>query len=1259
LTEAFVTALGPQRGAEALPVQLNRIYDALVAEVDAQRGSVLTFSGDAITCWFDDNGDGGWGGGSVPSAAHRATTSALAMQAAMAAFASVDVPGVGSVALAVKVAVAVGPVVRFVVGDAAIQTIDVLAGETLQRLARAEHLAERGEVLIDESAAQVLTAPDRADGGAVDGSAVDGDALAWRTDAETGERFAAVHVLRRAVLADPWPALDDNAATNDLLRSWLLPPVAARLFSGAGEFLTELRPAVSMFVRFGGIDFDNDPEAETHLSGFIGAVQDVLRRYESYVLQLTIGDKGSYLNTSFGAPVAHGDDIVRAVTAALELRYRQWEVVGELQIGIAQGHLRTGAYGGVTRRTYGVLGDEVNLAARLMTAAAPGEVIVDQAVRKGASDTFAWETLAPLQVKGKTTAIRASRLVGVAEHDAVGLRQINYALPMVGREEELALTVEKLTAAQNGRGQVIGIAGEAGMGKSRLVAEVVREAERLGFAVFGGHCQSFGTNASYLVWQDVIRGVLHVDPRRERDDQIRDLSATLAAIDPATAARAPLLGPVVNLAINDNELTATFDPALRKASLESLLVDAVRSRAKDEPILLVLEDTHWIDPLSSDLLDAVARACGDIALCLLAVYRSFDVESNSGATFGFRLVPWFTEVALSVLSPDGIATLVNAKLEQLFPTADIDRPTDGLVDELRIRSQGNPFYVEELLHFFSDRGLDPRDPGSLERLDLPDSLFSLILGRIDHLTEDQKTALKVASVIGRIFRVAMLTGVYPPFADREGLRADLDLLFEMEITLLEEPEPELSYLFKHVLTQEVAYETLSFATRAMLHEQIGRYIEATRAEDLDTQLDLLAHHYDLSENMTKRCEFLLRAAVSAKTAGANLSAISYFRRVLPLVTEHDRVDVLLQYGQVQELVGEWNDADSSNHEALELATTVGDDPARARAEFALGVLERKRGSYAEAVRWLSQSHDHSTMFDDTLGRSRATAELAEVDRLQGRYGEAAGLFERSAQLARTIVEENARKSALAHALKGAAAVAAGRGDYATAKRYNSESVGLRRSLSDKHGVAVLLNNQGIIARFEQDLNEARTFNEESAALFREVGDRWALGQLLNNQACVAADQRDYDGAVALLEESLIIRRQLGDRAGLALSLNTLADVLIDQGRFADAVAPLDESFALSRDLGDFTAIAYLVEDYSGVAAWEGKVARALRFAGFSEGVREQIGAKLPPSEALRVERLLAPTRITVADPQSSEAWATGRRLGQALNLDALFTDPAL
>ena len=198
--------------------------------------------------------------------------------------------------------------------------------------------------------------------------------------------------------------------------------------------------------------------------------------------------------------------------------------------------------------------------------------------------------------------------------------------------------------------------------------------------------------------------------------------------------------------------------------------------------------------------------------------------------------------------------------------------------------------------------------------------------------------------------------------------------------------------------------------------------------------------------------------------------------------------------------------------------------------------------------------------------------------------------------------------------------------------------------SDTPGVATLLNNLGIIARFQRDLVGARQMNEESLTLFREMGDRWAVGQLLNNQACVASDQGEYAEARSLLNESLMIRRQLGDKAGLALSLNTLADVVLDEGEFGDARPLLNESLEINRELGDQTAIAYLIEDYSGLAAAEAKPQKALQLAGFAAALRESIGAPLPPAEQARVDRMLAPARAALAESIAVAEWEAGRSL---------------
>ncbi|HVN53895.1 MAG TPA: tetratricopeptide repeat protein [Anaerolineaceae bacterium] len=1238
LTEALVNFLGPQRGAEELPRWLNQIYDALIAEVDRYRGSVIGFSGDAITCWFDDRAGEEEPGESptrslLAAAGFRAAACAVAMQQTMRQFARVDIPGAGVISLAIKVVVAVGPVRRFLVGDPAIQVIDVLAGKTIYRLASGEHHAEKGEVLLDEQAVALLG-----------NQVVVGE---WRDDPESGTRFAVVSGLNVQVAESPWPLLPADALEQAAIQPWLLPPVYDRLMSGMGEFLTELRPTVALFLRFSGIDYDADPQAQSRLDDYVQAVQRVLVRYTSYMIQLTIGDKGSYFYASFGAPLAHEDDAVRAVSAALELLDLKMEFVSVIQIGISQGHTRTGAYGSLGRRTYGVLGDGVNTAARLMQNAALGQALVHEDVRKATADAFTWEELAPIRVKGKNQPAVVFRLVDRPAHLSIHLHEPKYSLPMVGRQAEFKQIVEKLDLALQGRGQIVAINAEAGMGKSRLVAEVIRLAGQRKVIGYGGECQSYGTNTSYLVWQTIWRDFFGLDPGSPKSDQIELLARQLARIDPALLPRLPLLGLVLNLQIPDNELTESFNAKLRKESLESLLVDCLRSRAREMPFLLVLEDCHWLDPLSHDLLEVIGRAAADLPVLILLTYRPPELERLLAPKVSQFF--HFIEIPLNNLPDDETEQLVSFKAAQMYGT-DVKLPPD-LIEQICSRADGNPFYIEELLNYLHDRGIDPQQANALEHLDLPDSLHSLILSRIDQLSENQKTLIKVASVIGRWFRAAMLWGIYNKFGDEQQLLRDLAVLNELDLTLLDTPEPELAYLFKHIITQQVAYETLPYALRATFHDQIGQYIEKTYSGMLEQYIDLLAYHFDHSENLPKKREYLLHAGEAAQNAFSNLAAIQYYQRVLKLLEEDEQVEVLLKLGQVLELVGDWQAAEVIDHQAVALADRLVDMHRYALAQRSLGWLLRKRGEYWEAYTWMKRARDSYQLLGDLDGVSHVLADIGEIHRLQGKYAEARRYYDESLRLAAEVGVPQVRQKARAHALKGAGTVATWQGDYAAAREFNQESLAIRRELGDKPGVATLLNNLGIVARFQHDLEGARQMNAESLMLFREIGDRWAVGQLLNNQACVASDQGKYAEARRLLEESLFIRRQLGDKAGLALSLNTLADVILDEGDTAAARSLLDESLAINRELGDQTAIAYLLEDYGGLAAAEGRLEIALQLVGFAATLREANGAPLPPAEQARLNHMIEPAREGLPEPAAQAAW----ELGRSLNLEQAIT----
>ena len=1173
LTEALVEELGPHRGAEELTAALSRVFHEVIAELDRFGGDVIYFSGDAITCWID--GDDGV----------RATAAGLAMQAAMARVGTIATPGGSTVTLAMKVAIAVGPARRFVVGDPGIQLIDVLAGRLVDQLAEAEHHAARGEVVLDASALASV------------GSRVDLHEL--RTDPETGRSFGLVRDLTVAV-ADAPSAEPSRRLPEDLVRPWLLPAVYERLRAGRGEFLAELRPAYPVFLRFGGIDYDDDDEAEVKLDEFVQRAQRIMAGFGGNVLQLTLGDKGAYLYGVFGSPLAHEDDAARAAAATLELRDLEGATAATgIQIGITHGRLRSGTYGHAMRRTFVCLGDAVNLSARLMSAAPAGRIYVSEPVERAAGDAFMWESIPDLTVKGKAAPVVVYALTGSLAR--ASRRQTRYELPLVGRTAELQALQTRLADARAGRGRVVGISAEAGMGKSRLVAEFVRAARRRGQFVAFGECQSFGTNSSYFAWREIWRrllGILEDDPE---DAQRETLERTLAAIDPAIVARAPLLEAVLGIDMPDTDVTRSFDAKLRKTSLEDLLATCLRARAA-EPLIIVLEDCHWIDELSRDLLETLVRTSAPLPVLFVLAYRPV---TTIGGGLGLERLPQFDEIVLDLLDGEETRLLIRSKLDQLAGNvgATGDAVPDALVDLITERSGGNPFYVEELLIYLSGAGIDPRDASALGAMEIPDSLQSLILSRIDTVGEAPRRTLKVASVIGRVFHGPDLAGVYPELGAPDAVLGHLGELRAVELVALDR-EAEQDWLFKHVATQEVAYESLPFAMRAMLHRRVGAYIEATAGGAIARQLGLLAHHFWHSDDEAKKREYLAAAGAAAQAEYANAAAIDYYGRLVPLLSDAERGAVLLALGKVLELSGDWGRAEAIANEALTLSVSLGDDDAQGWAHAALAEIARKQGQYDEA-----------------------TARLEAAAALFGAAGDDAGVGQ------------------VRHL---AGTVAAQRGDLELARQQYREGLAIRERLGDRAGMASLYSNLAIVAEYSGDIAESRRMGLRGLEIRTELGDRWAIGASQSNLGVIAIKEGELDEARARIEEGLRLLMEVGDTWHIANAQNNLGNATRALGDHDAARASYAASLRTFRTYDDRWALAILLEDVALLAVRTGDHVHAIELVAAAAALREEIGASHAAALEDELREALAPSLDILGEAAAEAARAHGR----SLDLDA-------
>jgi len=1090
LAEAMEKALGAQRGAEELATAVNRIFDALIDATDRHHGSIVAFAGDAMTCWFDED-DG-----------TSAIACALEMQTRMASAGQISVQSVETRTVGLKIAIAGGEARRFQVGDPAIQLLDVLAGAVADKLGEGEKLSRIGEVMVEAGLAESL-----------------GEAVSI----ERGDgAFLRVVALAKTVTERPWPPLGDERIAADTLRSWLLAPVYERFRQGQDRFLAEFRPVAALFASFDGMDYETANAGEV-LDGVIRRAQEIVTRHGGSVFDVSTGDKGSYLLAVFGAPVAYGDDVRRSVAAADELR----KGASTFRIGLNAGRVYAGSYAGSARSVYRVAGDAVNLAARLMTAARPGQVLMSGAVGASLDRRFSIHALEPIAVKSRRAPVAVCELMGAGISGA-GLSEPRYPLPMIGRETELAAIEHALANAKAGLGNVLSFRADAGMGKSRLVNVTLQRATAAGFKVFAGECQPHGTGMAYLPWQPVWNALFGLPVDASTSARREALSATLGAAAPEAAALAPLLERLLDLPMDENDATRGMPAPVRKQVLEQMLAGVLRGRAAMGPVCIVLEDLHWMDSLSRDLLVALASAISDVPVIFVLAYRPLE----PGASLS---IPRMNEIELGELSGAEGLRLADMLLGYVTGSAG-DEATLKLIAE---RANGNPFYIEELVRYIAERGGQTSD--------LPTSLESLVLGRIDRLSKTQQLIVKVASVIGRRFPVAWLTGAYGATLAATDVASELGEIRSTGLIVADTPPPEEANLFRHAVVRDVAYETLGFALRQSLHEQLASHLEAL---DSGISVDLLAYHFARSANATKEAHYRRLAAELAIRNGAYPEALVHVRRASEIVTtQSDHPQKLEQALELQLLLGTIllvvdgqgsATAKSAYDRARELSRSVPPGPAAGRAIFGLWTYYLFQGLMGPTEELADEAVVLTEMSPDPGLRIMAHLAVSQTHMWTGKWRKCVDHHERVVEL----YDPTQHQAYLAQ--------------YAQNPRFTASNSGF-------WGEWMLGNPERAHAVAETAIAEAAALNHDFTYVIAFLG-----------RPMVAYFRRRHDLFAASTDEYLERARRAGNPFYVALALSLDATAKILRGEHDEGLAQLEAQDATMQALGSKLIDPFLV-----------------------------------------------------------------------------------
>lgn len=883
-------------GAEKLTSILASSLGRLVDLVYSMGGDVVAFAGDAVMAvWPADDED------ELLLSARRAVLCASRAHGLIEGWEAH--PGH---TVTLRIGVGVGPCSLTSLGDEDERWGWVAAGPAMTSVGHAERCAKPGATVLSDDvvtllAGEIATMP-------AEGGALLLDASALRPDP--------------APVAEP---LDDSALAAHV-RPYLPAAVLARIDTGHGEWLAELRPVTTIFVNFPDLDPWRTADAQIALS-LVGSMKRTMEVLGGALHKVLVDDKGTTAVLAFGLPpLSHDDDAVRAVRAAIRIRERIAAEGVAFGIGVTSGRAFCGAYGTDRRREYTMLGDSVNLAARLMQLA-DGEVWCDSPTARSAVSRFRFEDLGPRDVKGKAEPVRVHQAVGaldatgrhevlltgraealsgriepvsssggwdtlqgalmtpLTESDFTGELSDAHSAPalqivrIVGREAQEQVLRDRLDHLQQGERGLVLIEGEAGMGKSLLVATLQRACahERVPFLV--GSADPVRSLEPYHGWREILLPLFRGDPEARQQ--------RLAAWFPEGSHLSewtPLLGPVLGLPselFEDTDAVRAMNGPQRAAATRDLLVAALTRTTEEEPVVVVLDDAHWLDAASWQLALTAARVVPDLLLVLCL--RPMDDPPRAFKEISD--LPGARRVRLDALPDRSVAELAS----RFLGVASLEPPVEDLVVS---RAGGNPFFCEEVVYALTESGAlklngvarfaDGRGPSTVN---LPETLQGVVTSRLDRLPPEEQLTLKVASVLGRSFGIDTLLAVHPVDTPEEELRSQLDHLAELDLCPKDVDTGEQRiHSFKHALVQEACYELLVLGKRRDLHAAAAAHYEANPPDD-GPNAARLAHHWRNAGEPLRALEHLEAAGFAALDNGADKDALGTLDAACELVND--------------------------------------------------------------------------------------------------------------------------------------------------------------------------------------------------------------------------------------------------------------------------------------------------------------------------------------------------------------------------------------
>jgi predicted ATPase len=894
---------------------------------------------------------------------------------------------------------------------------------------------------------------------------------------------------------------------------------------------------------------------------------DAAHRYDGYVVQST----GDGIFALFGAPVAREDHPQRALHAALrmqeELRRYSAKVVADggilikSRIGINTGEvvMRMVQTGGHTE--YSPIGQAINLAQRMESVAPSDSIVVSEATQRLVEGYFELRAMGPTEVRGVGEAVEVYEVVGVgASHGHSDLAARRGLTRFVGRERELAQMRQALELAIGGSGQIVAAMAEAGTGKSRLFHEF-KAAIPATCKVLEAHSVSHGKASAWLPVLELLRSyfsIVDADDAASRRDK---MNAVLRALGPALEDALPYLFGLLGIVEGSDPLAQMAPPIKLQRALDAIkriiLIESLK-----QPVAVIFEDLHWIDAQTQALLDVLADSIANARVLLLVNYgpEYRDEWTSKSNHSQLRLPP--------LDSSDGAAMLAALLGEGVELN-----PLKLLVGD---RTGGNPFFIEEIVQALFDEGALERNGAvkvtrSLSQLSLPPTVQGILAARIDRQSGDHKQLLQTLAVIGRESPLGLLSQVASN-AD-EQLKQILKELEAAEFICEQLATGGVEYVFKHALTQEVAYNSLLIERRKQLHERSGHALETIYASQLDDHLTQLAHHYSLSDNVDKAVEYLGRAGQQAMQRSAHVDAVNSLTAAIDLLQklpdspEQIQRELPLQFAIIPALipVRGWGaqEVELAITRARELCDELGNPPELFSAVYVVWAVRFVRANIRTALEVAQQllrrgesSRDPVSLLSAHHAMGETLFHLGELLLAREHLEMALSLDDPKRPLALFGIDEKvANLSYLSWNLWHL-------GYPDQALKSCNEAIALAQALGHPHSRAFSYGYASYIRELRGELNSLQEISEQLFAVSSEHGLADLLAGARGVQGWTMA-MREHEEGILQLENCIASNRVTGLKVVQPHYLCMLAEACGNLGRFDRGLDALTEALTIA------------------------------------------------------------------------------------------------